>query len=58
MSISSAEEDARLLLGLGESLLEPIAWRGPIVMNTQEEFRVVWRELEEESLVKHGGCEG
>ena len=54
VSISSAEEGARFLLVSGKPLHEPIAWRGPIVMNTQEELRVAWRELEAGSFVKHG----
>jgi len=54
VSISSAEEGARFLLVSGKPLRESIAWRGPIVMNIQEELRAAWRELGEGSLVKRG----
>ena len=41
-----------LLVG-GRPLGEPIAWRGPIVMNTVEELNLAWRELAEDKFVKH-----
>jgi len=34
-------------------LNEPIAWRGPIVMNTQAELETAFREYQEENFVKH-----
>ena len=36
----------RFLLVSGEPLGEPVAWRGPIVMNTQEQLREAFEELE------------
>jgi redox-sensitive bicupin YhaK (pirin superfamily) len=30
-----------------------VAWRGPIVMNTQEELQVAMRELREGTFIKH-----
>lgn len=38
----------------GRPLGEPIAWRGPIVMNAADELRHAFREYEEGTLVKVG----
>jgi len=43
---------ARFLLVSGKPLREPIAWRGPIVMNTQAELDTAWRELSDGTFVK------
>ena len=37
----------RFLLVSGRPLGEPVAWGGPIVMNTQEELRAAFQELED-----------
>ena len=39
----------------GKPLREPIAWRGPIVMNTREELDIAWRELDAGTFVKRKG---
>jgi len=44
---------ARFLLVSGKPLGEPVAWYGPIVMNTQEEIRTAFREYQEGTFVKH-----
>jgi len=51
---SEGEEPARFLLISGHPLNEPIAWRGPIVMNTDEELREAFREYREGTFVKVG----
>ncbi len=49
----SAEADAvRFLLVSGKPIGEPIAWQGPIVMNTQEELRVAFEELDRGTFIK------
>jgi redox-sensitive bicupin YhaK (pirin superfamily) len=42
----------RFLLVSGEPLGEPVAWYGPVVMNTQDELRTAFREFEQGTFVK------
>jgi hypothetical protein len=51
--VTAGDEGARFLLVSGKPLGEPIAWRGPIVMNTREELAEAWRELDAGTFVKH-----
>lgn len=53
VEVRAGQSGARFLLLGGEPLREPVAWRGPIVMNTQEELAQAWRELDEGTFVKH-----
>jgi redox-sensitive bicupin YhaK (pirin superfamily) len=43
----------RFLLVSGRPLQEPVAWQGPIVMNTEEELRTAFREYREGTFLKH-----
>lgn len=43
----------RFLLVSGRPLHEPVAWYGPIVMNTQSELRSAVRELQSGEFIKH-----
>jgi len=43
----TAEKDLRFLLISGKPLNQPIAWHGPIVMNTNEEIKKALKDLEE-----------
>jgi redox-sensitive bicupin YhaK (pirin superfamily) len=52
--VQAGEEGIRFLLVSGKPLEEPVAWHGPIVMNTQEELRVAMRELNDGTFIKHG----
>lgn len=45
---------ARFLLVSGRPLGEPIAWRGPIVMNTDEELQVAFDEYRNGTFIRHG----
>ena len=47
-------DGGRFLLLSGRALREPIAWRGPIVMNTQDELRHAFREYHDGTFVKVG----
>ncbi len=55
LAVSGAEEPVRFLLLTGKPLNEPIAWRGPIVMNTQEELALAFKEYQDGTFVKHPG---
>lgn len=52
LSVKAAEPGLRFLLAAGRPLREPIAWGGPIVMNTQEELDLAFRELKENTFIK------
>ena len=47
-----AKEDLRFILLMGKGLNEPIAWGGPIVMNTKEELDLAFKELREDTFIK------
>jgi quercetin 2,3-dioxygenase len=55
VTIGAEEEPVRVLLISGKPIGEPIAWYGPIVMNTQEELRTAFEELERGTFIKTGG---
>ena len=47
-----AIDDMHYIFVTGKQLNEPIAWGGPIVMNTQEELEIAFRELDEGTFIK------
>jgi hypothetical protein len=47
-----AIEDIHYIFVTGKQLNEPIAWGGPIVMNTQQELEIAFRELDEGTFIK------
>lgn len=47
-----AREDLRFILLQGKGLREPIAWGGPIVMNSKEELDLAFKELQENNFIK------
>ena len=58
VAIHAGDEPVRFLLISGKPIKEPIAWYGPIVMNTQEELRVAYDELQKGTFVKVRGSGG
>jgi hypothetical protein len=44
--------DVRFLLLSGKPLGEPVAWRGPIVMNTEQELETAFREYQQGTFIK------
>jgi redox-sensitive bicupin YhaK (pirin superfamily) len=53
ISVEAGREGVRFLLVSGKPLREPVAWYGPIVMNTEAELQQAFRELEEGTFLKH-----
>ncbi|MCC6365569.1 MAG: pirin family protein [Bryobacterales bacterium] len=52
--VQAGPEGVRFLLVSGRPLEEPVAWYGPIVMNTQEQLRQAMRELNDGTFIRHG----
>lgn len=52
LKLHTSEKPVRLLLMSGKPLREPIAWGGPIVMNTREELMNAFQELDENTFIK------
>jgi len=50
----SFEKGMRFLFVSGKPIGEPVAWRGPIVMNTREELRQAFREYEDGTFIRKG----
>ncbi len=50
--VRAGDEGIRFLLVSGQPLKEPVAWQGPIVMNTQEELRQAYAELRNGSFIR------
>ena len=51
--VSTQGEPVRYLLISGKPIGEPVAWYGPIVMNTQEELELAFKEYREGTFIKH-----
>jgi quercetin 2,3-dioxygenase len=52
--VSTGNEPVRLLLISGKPIREPVAWRGPIVMNTEEELMQAFQEYQNGTFIKTG----
>jgi len=52
VTVQAGEEGVRFLLISGAPLEEPVAWHGPIVMNTQEELRQAMRDLRNGTFIR------
>jgi redox-sensitive bicupin YhaK (pirin superfamily) len=52
MQVTTIEQPVRFLLVSGKPLNEPVAWYGPIVMNTQEELRIAFEEYNNGNFIK------
>lgn len=50
--VKAGHEGIRFILLSGQPLREPIAWGGPVVMNTQEELNQAFSELESGHFIK------
>ncbi len=52
ITVQAGDDGVRFLLVSGKPLREPVAWYGPIVMNTQEELRQAYEELRSGTFLK------
>jgi redox-sensitive bicupin YhaK (pirin superfamily) len=52
VTIQAGQDGVRFLLIAGRPLQEPVAWHGPIVMNTQAELQQAMRDLQNGNFIK------
>ena len=52
VTVDAGPEGIRFLLVSGKPIEEPVAWYGPIVMNTREELSQAIRELNDGTFIK------
>ena len=50
--VQAGEKGIRFLLVAGTPIQEPVAWHGPIVMNTAEELQQAFKELRNDTFIK------
>jgi quercetin 2,3-dioxygenase len=53
LAVTTGEEPVRFLLISGKPIGEPVAWYGPIVMNSQEELQLAFEEYRNGTFIKH-----
>jgi quercetin 2,3-dioxygenase len=52
ITVQAGDEGIRFLLVSGKPIEEPVAWHGPIVMNTEQELQQAYAELREGTFIK------
>jgi redox-sensitive bicupin YhaK (pirin superfamily) len=52
VTVQAGDEGIRFLLVSGQPIEEPVAWYGPIVMNTEEQLRQAYAELRDGTFIK------
>jgi redox-sensitive bicupin YhaK (pirin superfamily) len=53
VTVQAGEQGIRFLLVSGKPLEEPVAWYGPIVMNSEEQLRQAYAELQNGTFIKN-----
>ncbi len=53
ITVQAGPAGIRFLLVSGQPLEEPVAWRGPIVMNTQAELQQAFAEIRQGTFIRH-----
>jgi len=54
LEIQAGDDGARLLLVAGKPIAEPVAWGGPIVMNSEEELRLAFQQYQDGTFLEQG----
>jgi redox-sensitive bicupin YhaK (pirin superfamily) len=54
VKVTTEQDPVRFLLVSGRPLKEPVAWYGPIVMNTEEELETAFEEYRNGTFIKRG----
>jgi quercetin 2,3-dioxygenase len=54
VDVQAGEDPLRFILVAGRPIGEPVAWEGPIVMNTPEELSIAFEEYRAGTFLKHG----
>lgn len=57
LALRSGRSGAKVLVLIGRPLSEPVAWWGPIVMNSREQLETAFRELEEGTFASEADTE-
>jgi redox-sensitive bicupin YhaK (pirin superfamily) len=52
VTVRAGDDGIRFLLVSGKPIEEPVAWYGPIVMNTEEQLRQAYAELRDGTFIK------
>ena len=52
LEVEAGDDGIRFLLVSGQPIEEPVAWYGPIVMNTQQQLREAFEDLEKGTFLK------
>jgi quercetin 2,3-dioxygenase len=52
IAVQTGDKPVRFLLASGKPIAEPVAWYGPIVMNTEEELKVAFDEFQRGTFIK------
>ena len=55
ITVEAGEQGLRFLLVSGRPIQEPVAWYGPVVMNTQAELQEAFAEIKRGTFLKHEG---
>ncbi|MFI5305116.1 MAG: pirin family protein [Nitrospiria bacterium] len=55
IEVTTEAEPVRFLFVSGKPIGEPVAWYGPIVMNSQQELRTAFEEFQNGTFIKHKG---
>jgi hypothetical protein len=58
VTVQAGDEGIRFLLVSGKPIEEPVAWYGPIVMNTRDQLQQAITELNDGTFIKHRGTGG